>query len=87
MIERRNKNRLSYTDENALVAPKTLLLKIEFDLDPSQDLAFVFARGESNGDRRKRGWWTNAGRVVGRAAVGVAETFGGIISGIFGGKK
>ena len=88
LIERRIKNPLSYTDENALVAPKNLLLKIEFDLDPSQDLAFVFARSENNGDRRKRAWWTSkAKRVHASIAVGVGESFGEFIDGIVGRKK
>ena len=56
MIEKRVENPISFTDENAVVEPTCVILRIEVDLDPAQDLGFIFSANAS-GDRRKRGGW------------------------------
>ena len=58
MVQKQEENPLSFTDENALVAPTSLILKIEVDLEPSQDLAFIFDKSSTkSGERQKRWGW------------------------------
>ena len=49
VIEKRNANPNSFVDDHAVAKPQRSVLKLGMDVDPSQDLSFVFQT------RRKRG--------------------------------
>lgn len=72
MIEKRAENPISFTDENAVVEPTSVILRIEVDLDPTQDLSFIFSENAS-GNRRKRGWLRRTFNKVKRTVVVVRE--------------
>ena len=57
MIEKQEENPVSFTDENAVVPPTSIVLRIEVNLDSSQDLAFIFSAGNASGERRRRWSW------------------------------